>query len=145
MPNKLPPHQESSMIKELIEAYQSTSFNVFEPELTIRIGHKNQLLDDLLQQHQCEKWAYITAWNPFSENQSDEINQLRNKELKEDLQDYILFDGEGVGQDPKWKPEQSFLVLGISREKAIALGNKFKQHAIVFGEINQVPELLWLS
>jgi hypothetical protein len=134
----------SPLIKALIEAYQSTNFNVFEPELTIRIGHKNQLLDDLLQQHHCETWAYITAWNPLSETQSDEINQLRNKELKDDIQDYILFDGEGVGQDPNWKPEHSFLVLGISREKAIALGNKYKQHAIVFGEINKAPELLWI-
>ena len=132
-------------MKELIQAYQSTNFNVYEPKLTIRVGEKNQLLNDLLQQHHCAAWTYVTAWNPFSKTQSDEINQLRNKELKEDLQDYILFDGEGVGQDPKWKPEQSFLVLGISKEKAIALGNKYKQHAIVFGEINKTAELLWLS
>jgi hypothetical protein len=145
MPKEFSSQDFNPLIKGLIEAYLSTSFNVFDPELTIKIGQKNQLLDDLHQRHHCHTWTYITAWNPLSEAQSNEINQFKNNELKQDLQHYIVFDGEGIGQDPTWKPEKSFLVLGINKEEAIALGNKYRQHAIVYGEINKAPELLWLS
>jgi len=145
MSNELYSQDFNPLIKGLIEAYQSTSFNVFEPAISIKVGQKNQLLDDLLQRHHFHTWTYITAWNPLSEAQSNEVNQIKNNELKKDLQHYIVFDGEGVGQDPSWKPEKSFLVLGINKEESIALGNKYRQHAIVYGEINKASELLWLS
>ena len=145
MSNELSSQDFNPLIKGLIEAYQSTSFNVFEPAISIKVGQKNQLLDDLLQLHHCHSWTYITAWNPLSETQTDEINQFKNNELKQDLQHYIIFDGEGIGEGPAWKPEKSFLVLGINKEESIALGNKYRQHAIVYGEINKAPELLWLS
>lgn len=145
MSNELSSQDFNLLIKGLIEAYQSTSFNVFEPAISIKVGQKNQLLDDLLQLHHSDSWTYITAWNPLSEIQSDEINQLKNNELKQDLKHYIILDGEGIGEGPAWKPEKSFLVLGINKEESIALGNKYRQHAIVFGEINKAPELLWLS
>jgi len=48
------------LIKELIEAYQSTSFDVFEPAISIKVGQKNQLLDDLLQRYHFDNWSSMT-------------------------------------------------------------------------------------
>jgi hypothetical protein len=129
---------------ELIQAYKQTSFNVYEPLITIKVDEKNIKLDELLKSHNQHEWAYITAWNPYSELISLKINQQRNQELKADLTKYIIFEGEGVGADPNWAPEQSFLVLGITREDAIKIGKIYRQNAIVVGSLQSVAELVWI-
>jgi hypothetical protein len=52
----------------------------------------------------------------------------------EDLKQFVVFNGEGVGDDPSWPPEKSYLVAGIHREVAIYLGKKYEQNAIVVGQ-----------
>ena len=74
-----------------------------------------------------------------------EQNEHRLKDLRNKIVNYKYFEGEGVGKDPSWKPEKSFLILGITKERAIELGNEYEQNAIVYGEINELPELLWLQ
>jgi len=130
---------------ELIQAYKETSFNIYEPLITIKVDEKNIKLDELLKSHNQHEWAYITAWNPYSELTSLKINQQRNQELKADLKKYIIFEGEGVGADPNWVPEQSFLVLGITREDAIKIGRNYRQNAIVVGSFQSVAELVWIK
>lgn len=76
---------------------------------------------------------------------SDEENHKRNKLLCEELSGkYMSFQGQGIGQDPKWKPEESFLVMGIDQGTAIEVGEKYEQNAIVFGMYLQEPILLLL-
>ena len=62
-------------------------------------------------------------------------NALRRAALREDLEklDRVFFAGMGVGDDGSWPPEQSFFVLGISREDAQGLGRRHGQNAILFG------------
>lgn len=59
-----------------------------------------------------------------------------------EIQDYQVIKGEGRDPNNEWTPEQSFLVVGISRKKAIDLAVKFGQRAIVYGETNQSVELI---
>lgn len=132
------------MNEQLVEAYKSTNFNVFEPLLTIKIGKHNTVLHTLLLTNNKTEWAYITPYNPKSRILNEKENQERFKELKEKLTSYLFFEGEGVGNDPSWKPEQSFLILGITKTKAIELGNEYEQNAIVYGSTSQLPELLIL-
>ena len=133
------------MNKELFRAYAETDFNVFNPAITINIGENNDLLNNLLLKHGVEEWAYITPFNPYSNVLSEEQNEQRYKELKNKISDYIYFEGEGIGKDLSWKPEKSFLILGITKEKAIEIGNEYEQNAIVYGVLNQLPELLVLN
>lgn len=130
-------------MQDLINAYRNTSYNVFEPKISIRIGETNPVLDALLREYDCTEWAYITAYNPFSEVLSEEENMERHKQLKATLKEYALFEGEGVGTDPSWKPERSLLILGISEGDAEKLGEKFQQNAIVVGELQEAPRLLF--
>lgn len=58
---------------------------------------------------------------------------------------YATYEGHGVGEDPKWEPELSLLIIGITKIDAILLGKKFEQNAIVYGTINTLPELLILN
>jgi hypothetical protein len=129
----------------LLLAYENTSFNVYKPKISIRIGVINKELDNLLFTNQCETYAFVTAYNPYSALKSHEENRKLNEALFRDLIDeYQLFEGEGVGEDISWEPEKSFLVLGITLDDAKAIGVKYSQNAIVFGIIGEKPELLVL-
>ena len=132
------------MNKELIKAYYETDFNVFNPAITIKIGVNNDLLNNLLFKHGVDEWAYITPFNPYSKVLSKEQNEQRYKDLKNKIVNYKYFEGEGVGTGLSWKPEKSFLIFGITKEKAIEFGNEYEQNAIVYGIVYQLPKLLIL-
>ena len=53
-----------------------------------------------------------------------------------------MLTGEGVGEDPKWQPEESALILGISRGEAVKLGRRFGQLAIVAGRCGRSARLI---
>lgn len=132
-------------MNELIQAYKETDFNVYEPKITIKVGQVNQELDRLLIMNNCITWAYITAWNPYSELTDDRTNEEKNDQLRNDLTGYILFDGDGVGSDQSWLPEKSFLILGIGLDDAMLIGKKYRQNAIVVGKIYEEPQLIWIK
>ena len=132
----------ANSIEELLQAYTETTYNVFEQNISIKIGEENAELNDLLLKFNCVTWAFTTACNPYSELELDEFNERKNNQLKEDLERYVIFGGEAVGADPAWMPERSFLVLGIKKEAAIKLSKSYKQHAIVYGEVNAKPQLI---
>ena len=131
------------MDSHLLAAYENTSYNVFDPPISIKIGHRNPELDSFLEKMNHEEWAFITAHNPFSEVVSDRENEERHHQLKKQIEEYAFFEGEGVGTDPSWKPERSFLILGITQKDAVKLGKQLKQNAIVVGKRkNQVRLIL---
>jgi hypothetical protein len=91
-------------------------------------------------------WAFITACNPFSELWSDQDNLGRMRELERELQSssFKIFPGHGQGDDPRWKPEPSLLVLGINEAQATEVARKYGQNAIVFGVRGEPAKLLWI-
>ena len=131
---------------DLWRAYEQTQFYVREctPEFCIRIGSHHERLDEMLLEHNCDTWSYITASNPASELLSDEQNASRYRELESLLesQSFVFYRGEGVGSDPTWPAEASFLILGIALEAAINLGRQFGQNAIVCGTRGEAAELV---
>jgi hypothetical protein len=132
-------------MNELIEAYKNTKYKVFEVNLTIEIGKSNQELDAILAKHNANEWAFITAFNPYSRVLTDNENKVRHEELKNLTENYVTYEGHGVGEDPTWEPELSLLIIGISMEEASIIGKKFEQNAIVYGELNNSPGLLILN
>jgi hypothetical protein len=132
------------MINNLIEAYKNTKYKVFNPNLVIEIGVMNNDLNDILSKNNATEWAYITAFNPYSKVLTDSENKDRHLELQEVNKSFLTYEGHGVGTDPSWEPELSLLVIGISKSEAILIGKKFEQNAIVYGKIDNTPELLIL-
>jgi len=132
------------MEPELINAYKNTSYNVLDPPMSIKIGHQNPELDALLERYDLTNWAYVTAFNPFSELLTAEGNEERHEQLNKRLKEYLSFEGEGLGTDPSWKPERRFLILGISEKDAVKLGEDFQQNAIVVGKLKNVSKLMLL-
>ena len=131
---------------DLWHAYEQTKFHVHgcKPQLCIRIGSHHEQLDEMLHDHRCDTWSYITASNPASELLSDVQNAGRNRDLEALLksQNLVFCRGEGIGSDPTWPAETSFLILGISREAAMQLGRQFGQNAIVCGSLGHPAELV---
>jgi hypothetical protein len=134
------------MNPELFEAYKNTTYRVYLPlgEIDIRIGVMNPLLQELLLSNNMASWAFITACNPYSVMQNEDVNTLLNTQLERYLleKQYLFFKGMGVGADDLWEPEASFMVLNIRKEDAIKLGKQFKQNAIVAGIIGTFAELI---
>ena len=128
----------------LIAAYKNTRYHVFNTGITICIDENNVLLDELLRKQDAKSWAYITAYNPFSQTFTDEANDARHRLLLQSVAAFSSFEGEGKGADESWPPEKSLLILGISKEQAIAIGNEYEQNAIVYGEAGQAAQLLLL-
>ena len=136
----------SEIPSELIAAYEGTCFLVHgAQDIELWIGRPSDALSGLLSDNGLSSWAFITADNPYSQGLSASENARRHHALVADVVSLGLryLPGQGVGSDPSWAPEQSLLVLGISREAATELGRRHGQNAIVFGE-GPVPELLLL-
>jgi hypothetical protein len=98
----------------------------------------------LLRRHKAATWAFLTAWNPASVELSRAKNDARQDDLKRNLKSagYECLSGEGIGDDPFWPPEESLMVLGISRGKAVALGRHFGQLAVVIGRRGEPARLV---
>jgi hypothetical protein len=124
-----------------MDVYKNTTYQC--GIISIRIGTENSSLDNLLLVNGVNEWAFITAWNPNGEMSPPEQNYDANQQLLLDLQElnYFILPGWGVGDDRKWPPEASFLVLGINKEQAISLAKRYNQLAIVFGRIG-IPSKL---
>ena len=88
-------------------------------------------------------FTLVTAHNPQSQPLSDEENGERNERLEQHLikQDYEYGPSLGKSLDGTWE-ETGFSVFDLSLDDALELGKQLGQHAVVFGEKNQVA-LAW--
>jgi hypothetical protein len=88
--------------------------------------------------------AFITAWNPFSQQLSEQENKDRQQELKAKLKTRGLAFVDGIGQHPsnEWPGEPSLLIFNLNRESAKVLAAQYEQHAFVWSGETAVPELV---
>lgn len=133
------------MNQNLIQAYKSTNYRVLtEPGFTLKVGDQSATLDDVLRSRGVTSASFITAWNPFSKELELEDNRLRNQALVKRAKalGVALVDGFGAWPDEPEKGEENYLLIGVSRDDAIALANEFEQNAIVFAELGKPVELV---
>lgn len=132
---------------ELLDAYRNAEYVVFaEPQVVMRIGQPNARIDALISAEGATTAAFVTAANPRGEQRSDMENGVANAALQNFVAaaGYPHFWGEGRDRLRGWS-EPSFLVIGIYRNNAEALGQLFEQNAIVFCEVGRAPELIVLE
>lgn len=158
----------SDVSNEKIQAYEQAAYFVLKKhefdlhpdniDFRVYCKQNNQFIDTLLERLQLSSWALVTAWNPESSDTIPmEENKAQNASLICDIQKQQHFHirygfGAARNYDPQkspseqkdviWSPEESFLILGISRESAIMLGKKYRQNAILFGEKHGLAELV---
>lgn len=133
--------------KKLEELYRATDYECMQAGVVLKVGQPSQTIARLMMLSEEKGYAFITAWNPGSEPVSSAQNRKQNSMLEERLTEerYLYFQGRGVPHAEGWDPEESFLILGISKKEAIALGKEFGQTAILFGRGGGEPDLLFMD
>lgn len=133
---------------DLLQSYKSADYHVdTSPSFILKIGMHSPELDSIYKTSHKHTAAFITAFNPYSQELSAQENKDRNHKLEELIQslgfDYIH--GEGKCGDGDWDGEKSFLIFGISEEQASEIGKEFEQNAIVWCDKDTIPQLLLLK
>jgi hypothetical protein len=130
---------------DIIQAYKKTHYKT-ESGITLHVDSRAPELDELLSNSGLSTAIFITAWNPYSKMKSAGENKELNEQLRYDLlsltpEDNII---QGFGQDPtgEWPGEESFLIIGISREAGIQLSKKYRQNAFIFHEYDSNTEMV---
>jgi hypothetical protein len=135
----------TSIPPELVQAFMETEYFVHnDPPFKMRIGQLCPELARLMAERNTSCAAFITAWNPFSQQLSTGKNEERQQELKANLKTRGLSFMEGIGQHPNndWPGEPSVLIFNLSRESAKVLAAQFGQHAFVWSDATALPELV---
>ena len=134
--------------KELLDSYTAANYHVYAvPSFILKIDILSKELRKLLIELNVKFAAFITAFNPYSQELSLKENRLRNKKLEGKIQSLDLYyiKGDGRCGDSDEVGEESFLVFGLSKIQAINLGKESQQNAIVVCDTNATPSLLLLK
>ena len=140
-PSSTPP-----LTPELIAAYAATHFWVdASPPVCIKVGEQSAGLQALLARFGVDSGFFITAHNPYSKETNDAYNAAANEALHQQLSALNIpaFAANGKASVGKWPAEPGFFVCGLSQAQALALGQQFRQYAIVWCSLERAPELLF--
>ena len=134
---------------DLEQAYRDTSYLVDAPgaPIALRVGEVSRELDELLERFGETAWAFITAYNPYSERRDADENLARHRRLVEIARERGLqaFPSRGVDDDGTAQTERGLLVVGIERDGAVALGRELQQNAIIVGTRGGAAELVFCA
>jgi hypothetical protein len=131
---------------ELLQAFADTHYIVQHQDapFAMHIGQYCPQLKALMADHNALGAAFVTAWNPFSQNLPAKDNKVRQDELKANLKMRGLICIDGIGKHPSnnWPGEVSVLVLGLDLEAAKSLARHYEQHAFVWAAGDGLPQLV---
>ncbi len=139
---------EIQIAQDKIRAYLATSYRLgfAEDDIVLTIGTHSAPLAALFREYGVECGAFLTAYNPRGEQQTDLQNELAHGRLVADLTRLGLgaIAGSGSEEGTGWPAERSCFALGLSLEGAKIIGTKFDQDAIVWIDGDAVPQLILL-
>lgn len=138
----------SAISQSLQDAYRATEYRVLAPHaFTLRIDTRSNALLDLYRSSGAREAAFLTAWNPFSVDTSEEQNRSAQALLVERLAnlDATVLPGLGIDPTSGHPGEESVLALGVPRDVAIRIAQDFQQNALVWIGPDAIPELILLQ
>jgi hypothetical protein len=133
---------------EKIRAYNATHYRLghTDHDIVLNIGVYAGRLSALFASSSVNCGAFLTAFNPCGNIQSDALNEQAHAQLKQQLQAIGLhcIEGSGSEQGTKWPAERSYFALGLELQAAKDIGRHFDQDAIVWVGPNAIPQLVLL-
>ena len=134
----------SSLDPKLLALYKETDYIVSDdPPLLLKVDEQNDGARILLASFGVQTGAFVTAWNPRSEQLSEVENDERQMALLSAIESLRLNYLVGFGERDDWR-EYSYFILGASREIASELASSFEQNAYVFVDEAGIPQLVTL-
>lgn len=133
--------------QELMQAYLETEYSLQGTDtFSLSIGARSDGLKAAHQESRVSCSVFITADNPKSTQVSDADNEVAYQKLIAELDKRKLSWRAGYGRHPSgnWPAERSVLVMGLGRDGAAELGERFGQDAVVWSDEDAVPRLLVL-
>lgn len=128
-----------------LSVYRQAHYSVDGFLNPIQVGCHSAEADAFLADCNLDVWCYVTAFNPRSVLLDLEENRRRNADLQALIAALPHRKGLGLDADGNWPAEESFLIAGLDREAALALGRRFEQNAVLFGVLGGPAELLWVQ
>lgn len=138
----------SAISQSLQDAYRATEYRVLAPHaFTLRIDTRSDALLNLYHSSGAREAAFLTAWNPFSVNASEEQNRSAQALLVDRLCriGVAALPGLGIAPASGRSGEESVLALGLPRDVAIRIAQDFQQNALVWIGPGAIPELILLQ
>ena len=130
-----------SLSSDIATGYERTHYCA--GPYAIQCSKNHPELDADLAAKGVQSWVFITAENPKSQR-TPKHNQAYNQVLRAEFVSLGLYfqEGWGVPHCASWEPEASFLVFGVDKDTAVLFKEKYKQSAVVFGEIGEIAVFL---
>lgn len=133
---------------DTIRAYEETEYRVIKGQhaFTLKIGECCEPLAFHYKVQEVPQCTFVTAYNPYSQQLTDEQNEQRQQLLLAAItrRGLYYFKGEGKHPSNQWPGEPSYLVFGLNKEAAKKLGRQFEQNAIVWVGRDSMPQLILL-
>ncbi|TXG88481.1 MAG: DUF3293 domain-containing protein [Rhodocyclaceae bacterium] len=128
-------------------AYRATTYRIHAPagDIDLHLDEPSPPFAALLHSEGVAHWAILTACNPASQLQDPAANAEAQARLQQwlDARGYRWLAGESRANAGDWPQEASFAVLGLPVAAAQQCGASFGQNAIVIGDSEATPRLLW--
>lgn len=133
---------------ELKQHYLDTTYIVYidGQQHDIQIDHAiPNAIQQLFNTTQEISACIITAWNPRSLPLSTIENKQRNRTLLDSLKEkkYSVYTALGQGKDSAWPAEESYFILGISKQKADLFSTEYEQYAYIWLEKYKPAKLVF--
>ena len=139
---------QSVIPKNLIASYRGTNYQIgtgFD-SISLRIDQYSEPLIKLLVASEQPCAAIISAYNPCSQQLSNEENLTAHESLRNYLSrhSYSMIESLNIDPTDRGPTEKSFFVPGLDLNTARSLGQQFNQNAIVWIGNNAIPRLILL-
>ncbi len=122
--------------QKLHEAYCAADYAIIvgADEHIVHVGQPSEVVDLLLNKHQCKSAAFITAYNPGSQKRAVEINEKDQQRFVDEIvgNGYPYYKSEGRGHNDDWPVEPGLIVMGISQKEAATIAGAYGQIAYLW-------------
>jgi hypothetical protein len=133
---------------DTVKAFKATAYRLghTRQDTVLYIEQRSERLTRLFADSGVNCGAFLTAYNPRSTIQPDEVNDRAHVQLAAKLEELGLqaIEGSGSEEGTEWPAERSYFALGLALEPAKAIGTHFDQDAIVWVGPDAVPQLILL-
>ena len=137
--------EKTKIDSSLLNEYRAASYHIYSnPPFIFKVGQYSADLKILMNNYKKNTAAFVTAFNPQSKELILKENQIRNRQLEQEIRllDFFYIKGDGRCNESETVGEESFLIFGITRDQSTYLAMNYDQNAIIWCGEDAKPQLL---